>query len=375
MLPNAAPFRPAATTPLAGTVLDSAGPPMSDRYTQDDLADPERRAAVTEALAGRRFSLTVREVSPEHGTGWGMAAEFPDGVWFELSALDHDHPAQAGARLGEALVEVREIENRWRFAAADLVPAEPSPGEPAAATAEAEPPEPAPESVESPAPEAAPDAAPAGPEEKKEARPADKPAPPRIVRGDELLRRVLQLLVRRAREGRRAPSPKLKAAVADGRSLGLDLAILERWLPSPEQAIQMEGRVRRWLEAALDKHATPERADARESLQCLLETFDRAGQPLANLARRAFADRERRPAPPPGPRPERAERPERQRPPRRPRHGRAKAAPGGEATAAGPTVEAPPAEAAPAENAAGEPAPPPPAEAAAAASEAAPAGD
>lgn len=345
---------------------------MSDRYTQDDLADPERRAAVTEALAGRRFSLTVREVSPEHGTGWGMAAEFPDGVWFELSALDHDHPAHAGARLGEAQVEVREIENRWRFAVADLVPAEPLPGEPVAAAAEAEPPEPAPESVEPPVAEAAPDAAPAGPEEKKEAKPAEKPAQPRVVRGDELLRRVLQLLVRRAREGRRAPSPKLKAAVADGRSLGLDLAILERWLPSPEQAIQMEGRVRRWLDAALDKHATPERADARESLQCLLETFDRAGQPLANLARRAFADRERKPAPPPGPRPERAERP---RPPRRPRRGGARPAPAGEAPAGAPGGEAPVADAAPAETVAGEPAPPPPAEAAAAASEAAPAGD
>ena len=349
---------------------------MSDRYTQDDLADPERRAAVTEALAGRRFALTVREVSPEHGTGWGMAAEFPDGVWFELSALDHDHPAQAGARLGEALVEVREIENRWRFAMADLVPAEPAPAEPVAAepvAAEPEPPEPTPESAESPAPEAAPVAAPAGTDEKKEAKPADKPAQPRVVRGDELLRRVLQLLVRRAREGRRAPSPKLKAAVVDGRSLGLDLAILERWLPSPEQAIQMEGRVRRWLDAALDKHATPERADARESLQCLLETFDRAGQPLANLARRAFADRDRKPAPPTGPRPERAERPERPRPPRRPRHGRAKPGPGGEAPAAGPTVEAPSAEAAPAGIAVGEPAPP--AESGAAASEAAPAGD
>ena len=349
---------------------------MSDRYTQDELADPERRAAVTEALAGRRFALTVREVSPEHGTGWGMAAEFPDGVWFELSALDHDHPAQAGARLGEALVEVREIENRWRFAMADLVPAEPAPAEPVAAepvAAEPEPPEPTPESAESPAPEAAPVAAPAGTDEKKEAKPADKPAQPRVVRGDELLRRVLQLLVRRAREGRRAPSPKLKAAVVDGRSLGLDLAILERWLPSPEQAIQMEGRVRRWLDAALDKHATPERADARETLQCLLETFDRAGQPLANLARRAFADRDRKPAPPTGPRPERAERPERPRPPRRPRHGRAKPGPGGEAPAAGPTVEAPSAEAAPAGIAVGEPAPP--AESGAAASEAAPAGD
>ncbi len=275
---------------------------MSDRYTQDDLADPERRAALTEALAGRRVALTVREVSPEHGTGWGMAAEFPDGVWFELSQLDHDHPAHAGARLGEAVVEPREVDGRWRFAVVDLIPAPPAQQEPAADAAQPEAAAPAAAEAASPAAE---EASLDGAAAEKAGQPARPPKPekaaaPRVVRGDELLRRVLQLLVRRAREGRRAPSPKLKTAVADGRGLGLDLAVLERWLPSPEQAIQLEGRARKWLDAALDKHATPERADARESLQCLLETFDRAGQPLANLARRAFADRERKPALSPG---------------------------------------------------------------------------
>lgn len=327
----------AVACPSARTVLDSPGPPMSDRYTQDDLADPERRAALTEALAGRRVALTVREVSPEHGTGWGMAAEFPDGVWFELSQLDHDHPAHAGARLGEAVVEPREVDGRWRFAVVDLIPAPPAQQEPAEPVADGTEPEVAgPAEAESPAAE---ESSPAGAAGEKAGQPARPPKPekaaaPRVVRGDELLRRVLQLLVRRAREGRRAPSPKLKTAVADGRALALDLAVLERWLPSAEHAIQLEGRARRWLDAALDKHATPERADARESLQCLLETFDRAGQPLANLARRAFADRERKPAPSP----ERAERPRSQRP-RRQRPARARReAPADAAVAAQPAL-------------------------------------
>ena len=311
-------------------MLDFAGPPMSDRFTNEDLADAERRATLGEALAGRSFALTVREVSPEHRTGWGMAAEFPDGVMFDFGHLAAGQAPVAGATLGQAQVEAREVGGRWRFVVTTLEPATSAPAEPAESVApaasggEAEPTEPEPAAPAPPETGAGEPTARPG----KPARP-DRPQAPRIVRGDELLRRVLQLLVRRARDGRRAPSPKLKTAVADGRTLAVDLAILERWLPSSEQALQLEGRARHWLDAALAKRPSPERADARESLQCLLETFDRAGQPLANLARRAFADRERLPQPrpdqPPSARPP--------RPPRRPR-GAGGVSPGVEAEAA-----------------------------------------
>jgi hypothetical protein len=298
---------------------------MSDRFTNADLADAERRASLGEALAGRSFALRVREVSPAHRTGWGMAAEFPDGVMFDFDHLADGAAPVAGAALGQAQVEAREVDGRWRFVVTAL---EPAPAAPVDEPAEGAAP------VASGAEDAASEPEPAAPAPAETsaaettARPVtpirpEKPQAPRIVRGDELLRRVLQLLVRRARDGRRAPSPKLKTAVADGRTLGVDLAILERWLPSAEQALQLEGRARHWLDAALAKRPSPERADARESLQCLLETFDRAGQPLANLARRAFADRERRPEPPLAP-----------RHPRHPRRGRA--------SEAAPSVEAEP---------------------------------
>ncbi len=294
---------------------------MSDRFTNADLADAERRAVLGEALAGRSFALTVREVSPAHRTGWGMAAEFPDGVMFDFDHLTSGQAPVAGAALGQAQVEAREVDGRWRYVVAVLEHAPVAPEAPAEEPAESEAPaasDAAADAATEPEPAApAPPETGAGETSRRPGRPArpEKPQAPRIVRGDELLRRVLQLLVRRARDGRRAPSPKLKAAVADGRTLAVDLAILERWLPSAEQALQLEGRARVWLDAALAKRPSPERADARESLQCLLETFDRAGQPLANLARRAFADRERLPQPqadqPPSARPP--------RPPRRPR--------------------------------------------------------
>lgn len=270
---------------------------MSDRFTNDDLADAERRAALGEALAGRSFALTVREVSPEHRTGWCMAAEFPDGVAFDFDHVAGGQTPAAGAELGQAQVEVREVEGRWRFVVAAIGGAAPGSDQPAESAA------PAGDEVQAGPELPAPAEAAARPAEAQPGEPAQaekRPQAPRVVRGDELLRRVLQLLVRRAREGRRAPSPKLKTAVTDGRALGVDLAVLERWLPSVEQALQLDGRARVWLEEALAKRPSAERADARERLHCLLETFDRAGQPLANLARRAFADRERRPQARPG---------------------------------------------------------------------------